>query len=109
MSVRSSDRTALTGVTVAFDARGRLLAWMGQSSHGVVSVRLGLPATSAKTFYDRAGDFVPWSARFVELADFGSRKRTGEQGEFIHAAMELPVLERRFLTVLPFGRARGPI
>ena len=29
-------QAALTGVTVAFDARGRLLAWMGQSSHGVV-------------------------------------------------------------------------
>jgi apolipoprotein N-acyltransferase len=55
-------QAALTGVTVAFDARGRLLAWMGQSQHGVVTVRLGLPATSAKTFYDRAGDYVPWSA-----------------------------------------------
>jgi apolipoprotein N-acyltransferase len=55
-------QAALTGVTVAFDARGRLLAWMGQSSHGVVTIRLGLPATSAKTFYDRAGDYVPWTA-----------------------------------------------
>jgi apolipoprotein N-acyltransferase len=55
-------QAALTGVTVGFDARGRLLAWMGQSSHGVVTIRLGLPATSAKTFYDRAGDYVPWTA-----------------------------------------------
>ena len=55
-------QAALTGDTVAFDARGRLLAWMGQSSHGVVTVRLGLPAASARTFYDRAGDYVPWSA-----------------------------------------------
>jgi apolipoprotein N-acyltransferase len=55
-------QAALTGDTVAFDAQGRLLAWMGQSSHGVVIVRLGLPAASAKTFYDRAGDYVPWSA-----------------------------------------------
>jgi apolipoprotein N-acyltransferase len=55
-------QAALTGVTVAFDAQGRLLAWMGQSSHGVVTIRLGLPATSAKTFYDRAGDYVPWTA-----------------------------------------------
>ena len=37
-------QAALTGVTVGFDARGRLLAWMGQSSHGVVTIRLGLPA-----------------------------------------------------------------
>jgi apolipoprotein N-acyltransferase len=59
---RPAVQAALTGVTAAFDARGRLLAWMGQSSHGVVSVRLGLPPTSAKTFYDGAGDYVPWSA-----------------------------------------------
>jgi apolipoprotein N-acyltransferase len=59
---RPAVQAALTGVTAAFDARGRQLAWMGQSSHGVVSVRLGLPATSARTFYDRAGDYVPWSA-----------------------------------------------
>jgi apolipoprotein N-acyltransferase len=59
---RPAVQTALTGVTAAFDARGRLLAWMGQSSHGVVSVRLGLPAASAKTFYDRAGDYAPWLA-----------------------------------------------
>jgi len=58
-------QAALTGDTVAFDARGRLLAWMGQSSHGVVSVRLGLPAASARTFYDQAGDYVPWSALAV--------------------------------------------
>jgi apolipoprotein N-acyltransferase len=58
-------QAALTGVTAAFDPRGRLLTWMGQSAHGVVSVRLGLPAASAKTFYDRAGDYVPWSALAV--------------------------------------------
>ncbi len=55
-------QAALTGDTVAYDARGRLLAWMGQSSHGVVTVRLGLPAVSARTIYDRWGDYVPWTA-----------------------------------------------
>jgi apolipoprotein N-acyltransferase len=55
-------QAALTGVTVAFDSQGRLLAWAGQSSHGVVTVRLGLPAVSARTVYDRFGDYVPWSA-----------------------------------------------
>jgi len=64
---RPAVQAALTGVTAAFDARGRLLAWMGQSSHGVVSVRLGLPAPSAKTFYDRAGDYVPWSALAIVI------------------------------------------
>jgi len=59
---RPAVQAALTGVTAAFDPRGRLLAWMGQSSHGVVSVRLGLPAVSDRTVYDRLGDYVPWSA-----------------------------------------------
>src|SRR5690242_7548342 len=62
---RPTVQSALTGVTVAFDARGRQLAWMGQSSHGVVSVRLGLPAASARTTYDQLGDYVPWSALAV--------------------------------------------
>src|SRR6516164_2519434 len=62
---RPAVQAALTGVTAAFDARGRLLAWMGQSSHGVVTVRLGLPPTSAKTTYDRLGDYVLWSALAV--------------------------------------------
>ena len=60
-------QAALTGDTVAYDARGRLLAWMGQSAHSVVTVRLGLPAASDRTIYDRFGDYVPWSAVGVTL------------------------------------------
>jgi apolipoprotein N-acyltransferase len=55
-------QAALTGDSVAFDARGRLLAWMGQSQHGVVTVRLGLPAADVRTPYDRFGDYVPWAS-----------------------------------------------
>jgi len=58
-------QAALTGDTVAFDARGRLLAWMGQSGHGVVTVRLGLPVASARTIYDGLGDYVPWAGSGV--------------------------------------------
>jgi apolipoprotein N-acyltransferase len=54
-------QAALTGDTVAFDARGRQLIWLGQDSSGVVSVRLELPAAAARTFYDQAGDYVMWS------------------------------------------------
>jgi apolipoprotein N-acyltransferase len=61
-------QAALTGDTVAYDARGRLLAWMGQDGHGVVTVRLGLPATSARTVYDRLGDYVPWAALAIVVA-----------------------------------------
>ena len=55
-------QAALTGDSVAFDARGRLLAWMGQSQHGVVTVRLGLPSAGVKTPYDRFGDYIPWAS-----------------------------------------------
>jgi apolipoprotein N-acyltransferase len=61
-------QAALTGDTVAYDARGRLLAWMGQSGHGLVNVRLGLPAPSARTIYDRLGDYVPWAALAIVVA-----------------------------------------
>jgi apolipoprotein N-acyltransferase len=55
-------QAALTGDSVAFDQRGRLLAWMGQNQHGVEVIRLSLPAVSARTPYDRFGDYVPWTA-----------------------------------------------
>ena len=55
-------QAALTGDTVAFDARGRLLALMTARQRGVTVVRLGLPPASARTVYDRLGDYVPWAA-----------------------------------------------
>ncbi len=55
-------QAALTGDTVAFDARGRLLALMSARQRGVTVVRLGLPPTGARTPYDRLGDYVPWAA-----------------------------------------------
>jgi apolipoprotein N-acyltransferase len=58
-------QAALTGDTVAFDAQGRQLAWMGQSGHGVVDVRLRLPPGSAETLYDQWGDYVLWTSLAV--------------------------------------------
>src|SRR6202020_936195 len=54
-------QAALTGDTVAFDARGRELAWLGQGGSGVVTIRLDLPAAADRTFYDKAGDYVMWT------------------------------------------------
>ncbi len=54
-------QTALTGDTVAFDARGRQLAWLSQDRSGAVTVALSLPAVTSKTFYDEAGDYVMWA------------------------------------------------
>jgi apolipoprotein N-acyltransferase len=54
-------QAALTGDTVAFDARGRQIAWLGQDGKGVITVTLNLPPEADKTFYDQAGDYVMWS------------------------------------------------
>jgi len=55
-------QSALTGDSAAFDARGRTLAFVGTSYRGVVLVHLELPPASARTVYDRLGDYVPWTA-----------------------------------------------
>jgi apolipoprotein N-acyltransferase len=55
-------QAALTGDSVAFDDRGRLLAWKGSTFRGVAVVRLDLPPASARTLYDQLGDYVPWTA-----------------------------------------------
>ena len=57
---RPAVQAALTGDTVAFDARGRQIAWLGQDGQGVINVTLNLPAQADKTFYDQAGDYVMW-------------------------------------------------
>jgi apolipoprotein N-acyltransferase len=61
-------QAALTGVSVAFDTRGRNLAWMPASRHGVVVVRLGLPSGGAATPYDRFGEAVPLAAVVISAA-----------------------------------------
>ena len=58
-------QAALTGDTAAFDARGRQLALMSAQQRGVTVVRLGLPPATARTPYDRLGDYVPWAATAV--------------------------------------------
>jgi apolipoprotein N-acyltransferase len=55
-------QAALTGDSAAFDARGRTLAFVGSSYRGVILVHLDLPLASARTAYDRLGDYVPWTA-----------------------------------------------
>jgi apolipoprotein N-acyltransferase len=75
---RPAVQAALTGDTVAFDARGRQLVWLDQSGKGVVTVRLSLPAATARTFYDQAGDYVMWAGVAVTalaaLVMFGRRR-----------------------------------
>jgi apolipoprotein N-acyltransferase len=50
-------QAALTGVSAAFDPRGRRLAWSDTPRRG--SVVVTLPPSQGRTPYDRFGDFVP--------------------------------------------------
>ena len=58
-------QAALTGVSAAFDPRGRRLAWFDTPRRGSVIVRL--PPASGRTPYDRFGDYVPWLAVAMAL------------------------------------------
>jgi apolipoprotein N-acyltransferase len=62
---RPSVQAALTGVSVAFDARGRRLAWFDTDRRGAVTVTLRLPATTSRTPFDRYGDVVPYFSLLV--------------------------------------------
>jgi apolipoprotein N-acyltransferase len=69
-------QAALTGDSAAFDARGRKLAWAGTADRGALVVRLALPSASARTPFDRLGDYVPEIALVISAAAaaFGLRR-----------------------------------
>jgi apolipoprotein N-acyltransferase len=57
---RPAVQAALTGVSAAFDERGRRIAWMDTSRRGSVVVEVS--PSHGHTPYDRYGDYVPWLA-----------------------------------------------
>jgi len=78
---RPSVQAALTGDSVAFDSRGRQLAWASTAEQRVIRVRLALPPATVLTPFDRLGDYVPWFAIGVVViaacAALASRARAG--------------------------------
>jgi apolipoprotein N-acyltransferase len=58
-------QAALTGVSVAFDARGRRLAWLDTDRRGTVTVSVSAPPESLETIYDRSGDIVALLALLI--------------------------------------------
>ncbi|MCO5993648.1 apolipoprotein N-acyltransferase [Actinoallomurus rhizosphaericola] len=70
-------QAALTGVSAAFDAKGRRLAWFDTSRRG--SVVAEITPAGGRTPYDRFGDYVPWLAAGVVLVSggFAVRRRRG--------------------------------
>jgi apolipoprotein N-acyltransferase len=55
---RPAVQAALTGVSAAFDAQGRRLAWADTDRRGFTVVTLRTPAPGFRTPYDRIGDYV---------------------------------------------------
>jgi apolipoprotein N-acyltransferase len=55
-------QAALTGVSAAFDAQGRQLAWLGPAQRGVAFARIDLVPEAHLTLFDHIGDTVPWAA-----------------------------------------------
>jgi apolipoprotein N-acyltransferase len=62
-------QAALTGVSAAFDSRGRRLAWMDTDARGAVVVTLALPPAGARTPFVRLGDYVIFIALTVTAGE----------------------------------------
>jgi apolipoprotein N-acyltransferase len=59
-------QVAISGVSAAFDARGRRLAWQPTSVRGVTVVEV--PLTQERTPYTRTGDWLPVAAALALVA-----------------------------------------
>ncbi|WP_395110711.1 apolipoprotein N-acyltransferase [Actinomadura sp. SCN-SB] len=65
---RPAVQAALSGVSTAFDARGRRLAWMDTDRRGSTVVTLHIPPSASRTPYDRLGDYVAYLAALIAAA-----------------------------------------
>ncbi|MFB4317978.1 apolipoprotein N-acyltransferase [Actinomadura sp. 21ATH] len=57
---RPAVQAALTGVSAAFDAQGRRLAWLDTDRRGAAVVALAVPPAGHRTPYARFGDYVAY-------------------------------------------------
>ncbi|WP_267594455.1 apolipoprotein N-acyltransferase [Carbonactinospora thermoautotrophica] len=73
---RPAVQAALTGVSAAFDAHGRRLAWLGTEHRGVLVV--DVPLERRDTVYVRLGDLVPLLA-LLALVVIGTARFRGRR------------------------------
>ncbi|MGH3388285.1 MAG: apolipoprotein N-acyltransferase, partial [Actinomadura sp.] len=86
---RPTVQAALTGVSVAFDPRGRRLAWLDTDRRGAMVVTLPVPAPTTRTPFDRYGDVLPHVALLVcgLAVALGCRpRRPGDRASIGHSA-----------------------
>jgi apolipoprotein N-acyltransferase len=82
-------QAALTGVSAAYDAQGRLLASMSTAQRGLLTVRLGLEPGTALTPFDRYGDVVPWTAIGIALLAGAARYLTWRRHRRVQIKLEV--------------------
>ena len=82
-------QAALTGVSAAYDAQGRLLASMSTAQRGQLTVRLGLEPGTALTPFDRYGDVVPWTAIGIALLAAAAGFRTWRRRRRVQIMLEV--------------------
>jgi apolipoprotein N-acyltransferase len=99
-------QAALTGVSAAYDAQGRLLASMTTAQRGRLTVRLGLEPGTALTPFDRYGDVVPWTAIGIALLAAAAGFRTWRRHRRVQIMLEVNPGGNESVSLL--GTSRGP-
>jgi apolipoprotein N-acyltransferase len=99
-------QAALTGVSAAYDAQGRLLASMSTTQRGLLTVRLGLEPGTALTPFDRYGDVVPWTAIGIALLAAAAGLGTWRRHRRVQITLEVNPGGSESVSLL--GTSRGP-
>jgi len=99
-------QAALTGVSAAYDAQGRLLASMTTAQRGLLTVRLGLEPATALTPFDRYGDVVPWTAIGIALLAAAAGYGTWRRHRRVQITLEVNPGGSESVSLL--GTSRGP-
>jgi apolipoprotein N-acyltransferase len=73
-------QAALSGVSAAYDARGRRLAWLDTSRRGAAVVTLWPVSAQERTPFDRYGDVVPYIALAVTAIAVAGLVTGGRRG-----------------------------
>ncbi|WP_441248909.1 apolipoprotein N-acyltransferase [Kitasatospora sp. McL0602] len=93
-------QASLTGESVAYDRQGRRLAHLDTDATGSVTVRLPLADPTARTWYDRLGDWAPRAAVVITavtlLGLVAARRRSTTD-----AGAEAPPAEQESATATP--------